>query len=43
MLIVDINATSYPNSNDFSIELTEDFRDVVSAEVVGLEMRKVNF
>ena len=39
----DRNATSYPNSNDFSIELTEDFRDVVSAEVVGLEMRKSEF
>ena len=39
----DRNVNSYPDSNNFSIDLTEDFRDVISAEVVGLEMRKSEY
>jgi len=39
----DRNATSYPNSNDYTIELTEEFSDILSAELVGIEFKKTEY
>ena len=39
----DRNATSYPNSNDYTVELTEEFSDILSAELVGIEFKKTEY
>ena len=39
----DRDATSYPNSNDYTVELKEEYRDILSAELVGIELKKTEY
>jgi len=39
----DRDATSYPNSNDYTVKLTEEFSDILSAELVGIELKKTEY